>query len=140
DWRVAAGAAVLCFGIVMAIVIANSRGAFLGLITIGLMILWLFKAQRTRKLVALGVLAGIAFSFATESQIERLFSVFDATAAEQRDNSSQLRLLFWGLAFKLFLENPLVGVGPNNFPYYAGFMLEGMPYGTPGHVTHSLWF
>jgi O-antigen ligase len=140
DRRIAIGAAVLCFGVVMAMIIANSRGAFLGTITLAVLILLCIKKGRTRNVVALVLLGVLGVFFAKQSQLDRLMSVVGAASGEARDNSAALRLVFWGLAWELFKDHPLLGVGPANFPYYSGTMLEGLPYGQAGHVTHSLWF
>jgi O-antigen ligase len=110
------------------------------MVALVLIILWLIKKGRTRNVVALALIGIIAFSFARQSQIDRLLTVIGAASGEARDNSSELRLVFWGLAWRLFKEHPLLGVGPANFPYYSGSMVEGLPYGQAGHVTHSLWF
>jgi O-antigen ligase len=137
---VAVGAACLCFGIVMAIVIANSRGGFLGLLTVSLLILLLIKVRRTQTLLAFAGVALVALAFTREYQLQRLLGVFGMAEGEEQDNSAHLRVVFWKLAWQLFQDHPLLGVGPGNFPYYSATLQEGLPYGTAGHVTHSLWF
>lgn len=138
--RVAICAAILCFGIVMAVVIANSRGGFIGLIALALLIVWFVKEGRGRNMLSLVLLCVLAFTFAKADQIHRLASVFSASHAELRDSSAQGRIDCWKLSFRLFQEHPLTGVGPANFAYYSGPKLEGLPSGEAGRVTHSLWF
>lgn len=131
-------ASILCFGIVMAIFITVSRGGFLGLIAIALLILKEFKSQRKKIILSLLALGLFSLLFISDYQIDRLSTIF--ASAEERDESSQSRIRFWGLALRLFEEHPLIGVGFNNFIYYSGYMLEEKPYGMPGHVTHNTWF
>jgi O-antigen ligase len=133
-------AAILCFGIVMSIVIANSRGGFIGLMALSVLILLFLKEGRTRNILLIVTLILLVLSFAKENQIDRLAGVFDAGHAELRDNSENMRIQNWTLAYQLFLEHPLTGIGPGNFVYYSGERVEGLGYGVAGHVTHSLWF
>ena len=86
-----------------------------------------------------GLLA-VSLMSTSGDRLDRLSTILEATSDEQRDSSAQGRIDFWTLAIQLFKEHPWVGVGPDNFRYYSGYLLEGHDYGTPGHVTHSLWF
>jgi O-antigen ligase len=132
-------AAVLCFGMVMAVIIADSRGGFLGLAVIALLILACVKGRRARNLTILASVAALVLSFATSEQILRLQGIVGAASGTARDNSAELRVEEWTLAWQLFLRHPLLGIGPSNFWYYSGYLLEDQGYGNPGHVTHSLW-
>jgi O-antigen ligase len=136
---IAWGAAVLCFGVVMAVIIAASRGGFLGLAMVALLIVACIKGRRTRNMAILTLVGALVLYFANSGQILRLDTIFGAASGTARDNSAQLRIDEWALAWQLFLRHPLLGIGPGNFWYYSGYLLEGQPYGTPGHVTHSLW-
>ena len=137
---VAIGAAILCFGMVMAIFISGSRGGFLGLVTVTFLLMFVFREQR-KKLIFLTLFIGmLALPFVSSEQRERLSTIMQSTKQEQRDASSQGRIEFWRLAIDLFKERPLTGVGMADFPYYSGERVEGLPLGIPGHVTHSLWF
>jgi O-antigen ligase len=133
------GAAVLCFGVVMAIIIAASRGGFLGLAVIALLIIVCIKGRRARNVAILTLVGALVLSFATTGQLLRLNSILGAASGTARDNSAELRIQEWTLAWQLFLRHPLLGIGPGNFWYYSGYLVEGQPYGSPGHVTHSLW-
>lgn len=141
DQRVMIGATILCFGIVMAIFISGSRGGFLGLIVSSVILFLIFRKQRV-KIITFGVVLLLAaIFFISSEQWERVLETFDYVSGEaQMDYSARSRLEYWKAAFELFKEHPLTGVGPRNFLYYSGYMVEGLPYGTPGHVTHSLWF
>lgn len=139
DWRVALGAAILCFGIVMAIVISGSRGGLIGLGALTILLILAFRVQRWKILGFIVAIGLVALPFVPEYQIDRFSSIVSAIEG-QRDYSSQLRIELWNLAFQLFMENPVLGVSPGEFRFYAGYMVEGLPFGEAGHVTHSLWF
>lgn len=140
DWRVALGAAILCFGIVMSILISGSRGGFLGLGALSILIMLAFREQRWKNLIFIIGIGLVALRYVSDFQSERLATILEAADGGQTDGSIQLRYEAWKLAFQLFMENPLLGISPGEFPYYSGYRIEGLPLGTPGHVTHSLWF
>jgi putative inorganic carbon (HCO3(-)) transporter len=138
DRRLALGAAILCFGIVMSIVISGSRGGLLGLGTLCVLLMLTFREQRWKILAFMIAIGLVALPFITDYQMDRFSSVFADEG--ERDSSAKLRIEFWKLAYQLFMENPLLGVAPGEFMYYSGYMVEGHARGIPGHVTHSLWF
>lgn len=144
DWRVAVAAVTICFGSIMAILISVSRGGFLGLCAMVLFIVMTFRAQRKRIIVGAFAICLAVLPFVNTYQVERLMTVLDADSSEKTGHgdydSAHSRLEFWKLALRLFVEHPLTGIGLDNFRYYSGYMVEGKPYGTAGHVTHSLWF
>ena len=139
DRRVALGAAILCFGMIMAVLISGSRGGLLGLGALVVLIMLGFPTQRWKIMASVIVLGVVALSLLSENQLERFSTIIEAADEEQRDTSAQFRIELWKLALTLFFQNPL-GIAPGEFMYYSGYMLEGRAYGTPGHVTHSLWF
>jgi putative inorganic carbon (HCO3(-)) transporter len=141
DWKVALGAAVLCFGMVMSVFITGSRGGLLGLVALVLILFWQYRGRRLKILAVFLVIGLVAITYLSSYQEER-FSEFIAAGEDSAplDDSAQLRLKFWGLAIELFTQNPFFGVSPGEFKYYSGYMVEGRDYGTAGHVTHSLWF
>ena len=140
DRRISIGAAILCFGIIMAIFISGSRGGLLGITALGVWLIVAFKEQRKKVLLVAISVGLISVLFMNDFQKERLSDLFSATSEETRDSSAQGRIDFWKLALELFKENPVAGVGLGNFPYHAGYRVEGLRKGEPGHVTHSLWF
>lgn len=136
---IAWGAAICCFGLAMAVIVADSRGGFLGLVALWLAIILCFKGRRTRNIAVLVVVGALVLLFAKAGQLERLETIILATHRATRDNSAELRVEYWGLAWRLFKQHPLLGIGAQNFWYYSGYMVEGLPYGKHGQVTHSLW-
>lgn len=140
DRRVAIGAMIGCFGMLMAVFIAVSRGGFLGFVALFILILIHFKALRKKVLVSSVIILAAVLFFSNSDQKERLFGVTKAADAETRDESSQGRIDYWKLSWDLFLNHKLTGVGVANFPYYSGPALEKQEDGKTGHVAHSLWF
>jgi O-antigen ligase len=63
---------------------------------------------------------------------------FSSTFADEevRDESANSRIDLWQDCVELMLREPLFGVGPEHFPYYAQYHLG---WGAPKEA-HSLWF
>lgn len=137
---VAVGAITLCFGMVMSVFIAASRGGFLGCLALFVLILVNFRPHRKKMGAMLLVIAATVLLFANADQKQRLFGVVDTTNEETRDASAQGRIDYWKLSWQVFLQHKLTGVGIGNFPYYSGPALEKKDDGQSGHVAHSIWF
>lgn len=136
----AIAAAVLCFGMIMAIFITGSRGGMLGLGALFVLLFVNFKEQRKKILITIFVITLMAAPFVNEYHYERFESLLNATTSQDdRDASAQGRVKAWKLALQIFNEHKLLGVGPENFQYYSGVSIEGKPLGEKGHVTHSIW-
>ncbi len=116
-----------CFNILLnliGLIIANTRGAILGL-AIGILILFGYFIKTTanlrlrKKLIyILIVLLLIVFvlflarntKFISQTfKLSRIFNLYDVTAKQ--------RLYAWKLAFQGFKDHPLLGVGPENYNY-----------------------
>ena len=140
DKRIAAGGVILCFGIVMSVFIASSRGGFLGCVALFILLLFNYKQYFKKMVIAIILIFSTVLFFANSDQKERLFGVTKATNEKTRDESAQSRLDYWKLSWDVFKEHSLVGVGIANFPYYSGPAVEGLNPGEVGHVAHSTWF
>ena len=101
---------------VVAMVLCNvyseSRGGFLGLI-IGLLYSLMKLRAGGRILVALALCGMFALPFVPESYTERIQTIFKSE--EQRDQSAQSRLVLWQIAFRIWADHPIAGVGLRNF-------------------------
>lgn len=107
---VAAVAAALCL---LCILFTFSRGGFVTLVVVGALLVWRSK----RRLLVAGLLAlGLSgFLFFTSDQmtqayVERAESISDY----ESDGSAQGRMNAWTTSWRVFLDYPLYGVGPNN--------------------------
>ena len=123
----------------LASVISFSRGGFVGLITVGLYC-WLRSPKKPRSLaviVALGLLVSLAAPEGYRERIESIWS--DGTSS----GTGEDRWHMWTVGWKMFLDNPVVGVGQDNFPVrfsdYEG--VEGLHGVTrTWRAAHSLYF
>jgi len=124
---------VTVIALVFAIIATQSRGGLLGIAAIVAIFAWrrvrsktLLVSLGTTLLVALYFLAGISgrkSGGAAESGI---------------DESAMGRLHAWEAAFGMAVDNPLTGVGMNNFYnnyYYYSEYWDGL-----NHAVHSTWF
>jgi O-antigen ligase len=103
-----------------AVTLTASRGAMLAL-GASLLILLLQQKHRVRTLLVLATLAIIATQVMPASSRQRLGlttdhrrSTYDATTST-RDASTQRRISYQVLGMRLFLQNPLTGIGLGNF-------------------------
>ena len=116
-----------------AIMFSFSRGGLLSLIiTAGLAFLLIPKRPIHYAALALAVAAGVRL--AGPEVLTRFSSSFVGT--DNLDGSASSRLELWGNCWDLMLRQPLFGVGPDHFGYYAH-----ADFGWPmGKEAHSLWF
>jgi putative inorganic carbon (HCO3(-)) transporter len=106
----AAVAAALCM---LTILFTFSRGGLLTLLVVGGLLVW--RSQRrllVAGLLALGLCGFLLFSSDKISQqyVERAQSIQDY----EEDGSAQGRLNAWTTSWRVFLDYPWTGVGPNN--------------------------
>lgn len=108
---------------------SGTRGAFIGLISGGLMwaCLWAMKktvALKRRLGIILGV-GGLVLAVVLIGWAMSPSSVFDRLQ-NVADENVQSRLLYWSMAVEGWRDHPLLGVGPGNFYFLADqqFTLE----------------
>jgi probable O-glycosylation ligase (exosortase A-associated) len=126
-------AAVSVLVLINAIMFSFSRGGLLSLIITAFVSFILIpkKAIHYGVFVA-AVAAGIRL--AGPQVLERFSSTF--ADSETRDASAQSRLDLWAQCWDVMQREPVFGLGPDHFGYYANVW-----YGWPmGKEAHSLWF
>ncbi|HEY0941134.1 MAG TPA: O-antigen ligase family protein [Steroidobacter sp.] len=134
-WLAWAVAGVCALGIV----VAGSRGGMLGFIAGGLGIAY-FSGKLFRSLLIATVLAVVAIPFLPEETKSDFMSINN-----KDDTTRQERIYSWQKGWEMFLRSPLLGVGPNNYPWRIGEMQNLNPeFGQPdywrplaGRVAHS---
>jgi O-antigen ligase len=95
----------------IAFALAASRGGFIGLFC---MVLWQLQTMRRRLIAIVACAAIVAVSLAMPySPLDRLLK-----PNESDTESSNIRLQLWSASGKIFRDNPILGVGPYNFPKY----------------------
>lgn len=138
------GALIGVFGILMTIMITGSRGGFLGLATVFIMTLLIYRNRRKQIIIGCLVMGLAAWPFLPGTfvnRVEQLLGMAGVTEEEEDvDASAGTRLAAWQLSYDLWKKNPFFGVGMKNFGYYKGYLLQGKEWGERGHVAHSIWF
>ena len=140
---------ILVWSVISAVLIAglvatNSRGALVGL-AFGLMILAL--GMTVRQVIGYALLAvvalAIAMMFMGQETIDRFATILGivSSVSDAGDTSTEGRLASWAVAFSLFRDYPLFGVGVGNFNlHYQDRALElGLIFRGEGRSTHSLY-
>jgi O-antigen ligase len=107
-----------------------SRGAFLGVAAsacVGFVII-----KKTPQFYLFCVLASlVVLRMAGPTVWEEMNSMF--VESEQLDDSATSRFVFWKSMFQSTMENPLFGVGPENWRHVS------WKYNIPGREGHGMW-
>ncbi|MCG9554461.1 O-antigen ligase family protein [Vibrio sp. Isolate31] len=116
-----------------AVIATQSRGGLLGsLAVIGI---FAFKVIRSKLLlITLGAIGSIGLYF-----VAGISDRASGGAAEQGvDESAMGRIYAWEAAFKMALDNPLTGVGLDNF--FSNYFFYSSHWDGLNHAVHSTWF
>lgn len=116
-----------------AVMFSFSRGGLLSLIVTG-GVAFLLIPKRPMHYLAFAAAVAAGVRLAGPQVLARFATSF--ADKEVRDESADSRIRLWADCWQLMQENPLFGVGPDHFPYYAH-----VEFGwTLGKEAHSLWF
>ncbi len=115
----------------------SSRGGFIGLLGVGAFLLYKSK-YKLHTLILAGTIVLLVHSFAPQRYWDRMATIWteggEAGTGKERVES-------WKAAWKIFLDHPILGVGPYN---YGAWLAEKYAYENPhtmwGRVAHSLYF
>jgi len=117
-----------------------SRGGFVGLVSMGV-VLWL---RSTKKLVTLAVVLLMSGAVAALTPAAYWREVASIADADQAGDTGYERIYLWGIAWQMFQDNPVLGVGPGNFQYnnqnYEDPVRVAQGRHVWGQVAHSLYF
>lgn len=106
-------AAVMAALCVPTIFFTFSRGGLLTLCVVSALLLW-----RSKNRLAVGALMGIALmgflAFTSETVTEKYLNRASTIDDYEEDGSAQGRLNAWRTSWYVFLDYPVLGVGPNN--------------------------
>jgi probable O-glycosylation ligase (exosortase A-associated) len=123
-----------------AVVATHSRGGFLGVACVAAYGIYLSR-NRLRKILVLITIGVVALQFVPDSYFDRIGSISDTS-----DSSRVERLKSWRIGWNIFVDNPVLGVGPSNYgthsPPYHMALPDYVP-GEPllgGRAAHSLYF
>jgi len=117
--------------IMLCIVYTRSRGAFAS-VGIILLVGSLFSERPVRNVLLLTVFVAAAVIAIPSEYFERMETLENLSA----DESAQGRFENWNLAWQSALENPILGVGPENHMAYNA----AHRYGVRIRVAHSVYF
>jgi O-antigen ligase len=132
-------ARLFAIGLTVGVLLSFSRGAWLGMLAAGLVMLALASKRSRRALVplvagllllaTLGVL-GLLPTVVTErfTVVGDYFGPFDVRSAELTPENWSVveRMAHWQAGWYMFLDQPLLGLGPGNYPVaYERYYLPG---------------
>jgi O-antigen ligase len=124
-------AAACSLGMMGAIVASGSRGGFLGLLAM-LVVLGVVAARRWPGFVLAGVVAIMcALPILPDGYYRRLESITDGSKDDSNSRSARQRL--FGESFDAFVQNPITGVGAGNFKNWNPQRAEAW------RETHNVW-
>jgi len=109
----------VCAGIIgMAAVMTFSRGGFLGLVSMGVVLMWkLGRGKRATMVLAGVLLAGVFVTAMPSGYSDRLFTILHPS--DDSTNSAQERQAILGRAVEVALHHPIIGIGLANFAEYS---------------------
>ena len=122
------------------IVVASSRGGALAMMVGSLLSLRLYKNRKLRNMVIAFLVVILIISFGTRF-VEEMGTLKQGT----EEKTASARIYFWSLAMEMFSDNPVMGVGPNNYPElfskydYAPFNPEHPEVKYVAHSTPIQW-
>jgi O-antigen ligase len=124
-------------------VVSSSRGGFLGMLAV--VLFFLVMQERKLKMGVLMIVLGLAFLLFLPGEYKMRVQTIDRRNVSGWD-TGDTRLYFWGMAWDMFLDHPILGVGPGNYPWNVQYyetvdeehsMLAASRGGRP---CHSLYF
>lgn len=102
-----------CLAILMLGLVATfSRGGFVGLLATSVYSLWK-SPKRFAALTTIAIIALLLLTLAPAAYWERMATIQTGTA----QGTAEHRAYLWNAAWRMFLDNPLWGVGPGSFRF-----------------------
>ena len=126
------------------VVATYSRGGFIGMLVLGLMLLKGSK-YKVRALIAVGVLGVVLFALMPDDYLGRMGTISEATS----DDSFSIRLLAWKINYLLAVDHPILGNGMyaslnwQNWSSHLGYATTWLfpsPLTLRTFVAHSIYF
>jgi O-antigen ligase len=110
--------------ILAALLLTFSRGAWIGLLLMGIMYIWFWNKKW---LLALPILGGLSPFILPSNVLNRIKALFDPEY--YRMSSEYGRISFWTEAYNRMMDNPLFGVGMGSFGDSVAWR-HNMPFAT----------
>lgn len=128
------------------IILTQSRGGFVGLIATALYCWWRSKRKLLSAAVA-AVLALFVALAAPPSYWDEIRSIAGENSPANPYGTGAERYYSWKVAWGMFLDNPVMGVGQGNYPWNVGVYEEKLGFAEgfherslAGRQAHSLYF
>lgn len=127
-------------GVFVAAAVASlSRGAFIGLIAVGLFC-WLNSPKKVLSSVGVALMVAVLYLTAPATYWDDMATIQEEGTQEGTGGE---RWYSWKCGWKMFLDNPIIGVGQGNFPWNFGRYEppeghNGRLHG--GREAHSIYF
>ncbi|MBJ2144908.1 O-antigen ligase family protein [Vibrio sp. IB15] len=123
----------VCVLLLAAIIATQSRGGLLGCIAVIGIFAWKWVHSKLLLMPGGAIAAVVLYLVAGISD-----RASGGAAEEGIDESAMGRIYAWEAAFKMALDNPLTGVGLNNF--YSNYFFYSAYWDGLNHAVHSTWF
>jgi putative inorganic carbon (hco3(-)) transporter len=124
---------------VSAVVLSFSRGGFLGLIGIGV-IIWLYSPKKIFTLAVLVCLGLGIYFFSGQNYKNEMITITERSNIDEHDDTAKSRIESWKAGWRIFVNHPF-GVGGNNFGiYFPDYQSQYFTHNMWGRAAHSLWF
>ncbi len=129
-------ASFLCM---IAIVVSDSRGGFIGLVLVGFYC-WAKSPRKIPSLILVGLLAVILLVAGGKQYRKEIASI---GKAGEKGDTGRIRLISWRAGWMVFLDHPF-GVGGNNYRFsvdaYTGYFNSELNRSLAGRQAHSIYF
>lgn len=134
---------VLMFVILGGALVGQERAPWLAFMLSSIAISWISKERR--KILVVGLVTTVLIAVTAVLTIpplrEKTFSrIAEVNIQTEKKNTLLSRLAVWGVALKLFLDHPVVGVGPKNFvTLVPSFLTSDEMGGMEAADPHNVW-
>lgn len=117
-----------------------SRGGFVGLVPI-ILYCWYKTPKKIMASVTIGIMAAVLYFAAPDTYWDEVKSIQDESI---HTGTGEGRWYAWKIAWQVFLENPVIGVGTENFIWNSGLYqpeddLQSRA-SIAGRAAHSIYF
>jgi probable O-glycosylation ligase (exosortase A-associated) len=123
---------------VFAGVVSFSRGGFLALVGVGLYLI-MRSPRRITTLLAITVALLAIYPFIPKAWYSEMQTI---ETADQYGDTGETRIYMWGIAWDVYKDHPIFGVGPNNLGRHMSTYDDETKGHRPmwGRACHSIWF
>lgn len=143
------GIGKICFLIliclfVLVIIISESRGGFIGLASI-LIYSWFRSNRKIIFTLLLFIVILFGYIMAPPTYFDEVNSITSENTESNKYGTGSQRIYAWKIGWRIFLDNPIIGVGQGNYPWRVGETedMMGVQWQTrslAGRAAHSLYF